>query len=291
MIKRITGIGTAIILMLTGLPTQAEIISAESMKDVQSKIDEVLKTQNTEDIIVAFDIDMTLTQPDHPAVYYPAIKKYVDVYKAVLDKLTPEQKDLASTLTTQIIPQKWVEKETPQIIKALQKQGIKMMALTSTLSGKIKGFPDKMVILRRDQLQKMGLDFTSSFKKLTLVATYFQFKRYAGSYPIFYHGILSTNGEGDASKGDVLVSFLTHIGPMYESKLGVHGYRPNVIIFVDDKRKHLESVEAALEAYDPSIQFIGIEYQGAYSYAPKDISKEDFQKFWENLAKKAKSAI
>jgi hypothetical protein len=46
-----------------------------------------------------------------------------------------------------------------------------------------------------------------------------------------------------------------------------------------------------LKEYDPSIQFIGIEYQGAFSYAPQDISKEDFQKFWEIFAEKAKVQV
>ncbi|MDP1817950.1 MAG: hypothetical protein Q8K92_26075 [Leadbetterella sp.] len=33
---------------------------------------------------------------------------------------------------------------------------------------------------------------------------------------------------------------------------------------------------------------IGIEYHVGVTYAPRDISKEDFQKFWENIANRAK---
>lgn len=291
MSQRMKALLMTIVLTQLGFPAQAEIFATKTMKAVQIKVEEILKTQKAEKLLVAFDIDMTLTQPDHPAIYYPAIKKYRDIYKRILGQLTPEEKDLTATLTTQIVPQKWVEKETPKIIRALQQQGVKMIALTSSLSGKIKGFPDKMVILRRDQLQKMGLDFTKSFKNITHVAKYSDFKRYAGGHPIFYHGILSTNGEGGASKGDVLVAFLNQLGPTHESKVGVYGYRPKVIVFVDDKMKHLKNVEIALKAYDSSIQFIGIQYEGAYSYAPKDISEEDFLKFWEDLARNAKSKL
>src|SRR3990167_2905589 len=268
-------------------PTQAEMMSVKTMEEVQKKIEDIHKTQKTEDVLVAFDIDMTLTQPDHPAVYYPAIKKYVDVYKSILWPLTPAQKDLAATLTTQVVPQKLVEKDTAKIIKTIQKQDVKVIALTSSLAGKIKGFPDKMIILRREQLQKMGVDFTNTLKNFVRVKTFLDFKEYAGGYPMFYHGILSTNGEGYVSKGALLIALLRHVGPRYEGKAQKPGYYPKVIILVDDKKKHLENVEARLKAYDPAIQFIGIEYEGAFAYAPQDISKENFQKFWEELANKA----
>jgi len=270
-------------------PVHAEMMSAKTMKDVQTKIEGVLKTQKPEDVLVAFDIDMTLTQPHHPAIYYPTIKKYVGVYKAILEALTPAQKDLASTLTTQIVPQKLVEKDAPKIVKSIQNQGVKVIALTSSLAGQIKGFSDKMIVLRRDQLQKMGFDFTKTFKNFVLVTTFFNFKTYADAHPMFYHGVLSTNGEGDVSKGDLLVAFFRHVSHDYEDKVRKPGYYPKVVILVDDKKKHLENVEAQLKSYDPSIQFIGIEYEGAFAYAPQVISKEEFQKFWSDLAHQAKA--
>lgn len=264
------------------------MIETKTMETVQTKIDDVLKTHKPEDVLVAFDIDMTLTQPDHPAVYYPALQKYENVFKDILGGLSPEDKDLASTLTTQLFPQRLIKKSTPQMIRNLQHQGVKTMALTSSLAGKIKGFPDKMVILRRDQLQKMGLDFSNSFKNFMAVMEFFDFRKYAGALPTFYHGILSTNGEGDASKGDVLVAFLRHVEPDYGDKIRKRGFHPKVIIFVDDKKKHVESVESKVQAYDPFIQVVGVQYEGAYDYAPLDISKEDFQQFWEDLAKRVK---
>lgn len=275
--------------ILLKLPAQAEIISANSLQEVQAKIEDVLKTQKPKDVLVAFDIDMTLTQPDHPAAYYPALKKYSDVYKKIFEQLTLEQKDLVSTLTTQVVSQRFVEKDTPKIIKELQQKGIKTIALTSSLAGDINDFPSKMVILRRDQLQKMGVDFTQSFKDLSHVITFSHFKRYAGGHPLFYHGILSTNGEGDASKGDVLTAFLQIIGRDRESKTHQPGYYPKVILLVDDRIKHLKNLEVCLKSYDPTIQFIGVEYKGAYAYAPQDISQDAFQKFWQDLADRSLS--
>ncbi|MBA3814227.1 MAG: DUF2608 domain-containing protein [Alphaproteobacteria bacterium] len=275
---------TIMALTVAGFSVKAEIISVKTMKEVQTKIEDALKTQTTENILVAFDIDMTLTQPDHPAVYYPALKKYVDVYKKILGKLTPSQKDLMSTLTTQIVPQKLVEKDTAKIVRNIQQKGVKVIALTSSLAGKIKDFPDKMIFLRRDQLQKMGFDFTKSLKGYVLVTEFFDFKEYLGTRPIFYHGVLSTNGENNVSKGELLTALLLHVGPHYECKARNPGFYPKVVILVDDKKKHLKNVEAHLKSYDPSITFIGIEYEGAFAYAPQNISKENFRKFWEKLA-------
>jgi hypothetical protein len=282
------GMIIAMSLSLIGSQAQAEIVSLKTMKDLKTKVEDILKTQKPKDVLVAFDIDMTLTQPDHPAVYYPALIKYKEAYKKVLSSLTPEQKDLVSTLTTQEVPQKLVDPKTPGIIKALQEQGIKAIALTASLSGKIKGFKNKMAIIRRDQLQKMGIDFTQSFKDFCKVVTFSEFKLYAGGYPLFYHGILSTNGEKGASKGDTLVAFLKHIGLYYERKTLKPGYSPRIIVFVDDKKKHLENVETALKTYDPSIQFIGIEYKGAYEYAPQEISQAAFEQFWQDFAVQVK---
>lgn len=286
---------TAVVLgsLLISSPTvHAEIIAAKTMQDVQSTVESLLKNHKPEDILVAFDIDMTLTQPNHSAVFYPALRKYADLYKEILGKLPPVTKDLASTLTTQILPQKLVEKTTPKMIRQLEQEGFKLIALTSSLAGHIHGYRDKMVVIRRDQLQRMGIDFTKSFKNYCLVSAFQNFKPYAGYFPTFFHGILSTNGEKGASKGEVLVAFLKHVGPHREGKaygsMGPGGgFYAKGVVMIDDKQKHLEDIEAAVKEYDPSIQFIGIVYEGAYTYAPQDISKEDFQKFWEGIAKQA----
>ena len=116
------------------------------------------------------------------------------------------------------------------------------------------------------------------------------FPRYGGSHPMFYHGVLSSNGERKVSKGQTFVAFLKHMGPKHQNKVG-RGHYPKVVILADDRMKNLEDVEKSLKEYDPSIQFIGIEYQGAFSYAPQDISKEDFQKFWETFAEKARRQV
>jgi hypothetical protein len=277
--KNITPVFIAMTLTLITSPTHAEITSAKNIRNVHTQIEAILKTHKPEDVLIAFDIDMTLTQPDHPAVYYPSLKKHVDIYKKIMGELTPEQKDLASTLTTQLSPQRVVEKETLHFIQALQEKGVAVIALTSSLAGQIKGYQETMIERRQKQLKDMGFDFSHSFNPISELVTFSHFKKYAGAYPMYFKGILSTNGEGEASKGDVLVAFL---------RMQELSYTPQVVVLIDDKKKHLETVEAALKVYDPAIHFLGIEYQGAFAYAPHEISREDFQAFWEDIASQTK---
>jgi hypothetical protein len=108
---------------------------------------------------------------------------------------------------------------------------------------------------------------------------------------MFDWGILSSNGEGFTTKGQVLCSFLTHVGLKHRQKTSNPGCFPKVIFLIDDRKKNLEDVEIALKSCNDSIEFVGLEYQGAFSYAPQDISEEDFEKFWTTLAEKAQSAF
>ena len=258
------------------------------MKEAQAKVDQVLEEHKPEDVWIAFDIDMTLVQSEHPATYYPALKKYKDVYKGIIEKLSPLQIDLMHTLLVLTTSQKLVEADIPHHINFLQERGVRTIAFTAVLSGKLPGYKNKVLVMRREHLQKIGLDFTEKRTQFPSCMPFKNFPQYGGYFPLLYHGILSSNGERKVSKGQTFVAFLKHMGPSYLMKVGKAPY-PKVVILVDDRKKNLEDMEKALRAYDLSIQFIGLEYQGAYDYAPTHISKEDFQKFWQALAEKAKA--
>jgi hypothetical protein len=47
-------------------------------------------------------------------------------------------------------------------------------------------------------------------------------------------------------------------------------------------------VDAALKKHYSTIQFLGLEYQGAFDYAPQTIDAASFRAFWEDLANKSK---
>lgn len=253
------------------------------IKDIEHQIIECLEVHRPDEILVAFDIDMTLTQPNHPALFYPNLRKYSEDYKSIMGKLPPEQRDLAVTLTTQNFPQRWVEDETLSLIHTLQNEGIKIIAFTSSLTGNFPGLEDKIIKLRAQQLDAMGLEISDHLPEFPTEEIFTQFHEYAGDFPLFYQGILSTNGEGNISKGECFIAFL--------KISSLKNFHPKAIFMIDDKRKHLELMKLALSEYDPSIEFKGIEYSGAYGYAPQDISRDDFRKVWDDLAQQAKSKL
>ncbi len=293
-----------LLILLTACKEEGKIMSVKSIHEVHAKVDEILKTQKPEDVLVALDIDMTLTQPDHPATYYPALKKYYKVFKNIFKNLSEAQKDVALTLTTSL-PQRLVEKDSPKIVKDMQTKGVHVIAFTATLSGSWKDSKNKTIFKRRDKLQTMGFDFSFSGRVVLYenwpknvdgcpiryhgrVVTYMDFPKYVDGYPMFYHGVLCSNGENSGiGKGKVLEAFLEHAScdeyPTYYID-----YMPKVVVMVDDKKSNFEDVQKVLVISHPEIQFVGIEFQGAFDYAPKDISEADFTKFWQGLADQAK---
>lgn len=263
----------------------AEMRNAESIQEIKQVVDEALKTFAPEDVMVVFDVDYTLTYPDSPACYYSVIKKYRDIYKNLMKDLTPAQKDAVISLMVHITPQKLIEKETPSVIEGLQDKGVKVMALTATLSGKVIGASDKLVFLRRDALQKMGIDFSrKSFLRGRVIPNLGD--EYAGGTPTFYHGFMASNGEGKNNKGEAFVNLLKVLGL---SKLGSVVYAPKCVIFVDDKEQNIKDMEESLKAFKvgeikPSITCIGVKFTGALKLKPsRDVSEEEFKSFWKNL--------
>ena len=287
-----------VLILLTACKEEKPIISVRSINEVQAKVNEILKIQKAEEVLVVFDVDMTLTQPDHPATYYPAIKKYQHSLKTIFSDLTPDQQDMALTLTTKS-PQLLIEKDSPKIVKAMQDKGVKVIALTESLSGHRDDHKNKTVFKRRDKLQSLGFDFSfspivdvyQSVIRFDKEYDYQSVPLYAMGYPIFYHGVLCANGENNIGKGNALSLFLWKLclpSKSISKCAIIVDHIPKVIIVVDDKKKNLDDMQNVLTTNFPDTQIIIIEYQGAFNYAPKDISEADFIKFWQGLADQAK---
>lgn len=257
-----------LIFFLENASLRGEIMSAQTMKDVCILIEKYLSHEKQENIFVFFDIDMTLTQPVHPAVTFPAIKKYEDIFKRLTKPLTPVQKDYIFTLITQKFLQKLVDPRTPYLLQNLQKKGIKVMAFTSSLVNISEDSSQKTIVKRQKDLEAQGLNFEASLGKMG-DSFVFSFPEYAAEKPMFHRGILSTNGENnELGKGKVLGAFLEGLCKGQKS-LEDSSCFPALIILVDDRDKNLLDVENFLHTNFPMIRYIGILYEGAF--------KESFQ--------------
>jgi len=138
-----------------------------------------------------------------------------------------------------------VEVYTPHLLAKLQAQGITVIGLTQCETGKL-GFIEDVPDWRIQELASLGFKFTEEFQKQShIVLNTLPKANYP--FPIFKKGILFTSGY---SKGRVLISFIRH-----------SQYYPKSLVFFDDKRYQLESVQKAAKAL--GLPFQGFHYLGA----------------------------
>lgn len=249
------------------------------MDEIHGIIDSHL--QEATKMLVAFDIDMTLTVPSHPACYYPNLLRYKSVLaryllmKRIISCLSEIEYDQTLTLGTQLPEQQLIEQNTPAFIAWLQQQGIKTIALTASLSGGVPGLPD-LKANRFKSLQKLGIDFSQTFAIAN--GSLLEFPPHNHHYPAYHQGILYANGgKRTSNKGAVLVAFLKKLS-----------WRPTQIVMIDDLPSNLEDISNALADFDSTIQFIGIDYHGGKNYMPEQATKKDMLDYWQAIVKKVR---
>lgn len=261
--------------------TQAVALTATTMEEVHQHIDHCL--QEASDMLVAFDIDMTLTVPQHPACYHPnvqqnkiAIGRHM-LLQRVFRCMSKTEEDKVLTLGTQLPAQQLIEANTPALIASLQARGVRSIALTASLSGGVAGLRN-LKERRLEGLRQVGIDFSKTFPHEDILFS--EFPSHNNHYPIYHQGILYANGgNGANNKGAVLVAFLRKVD-----------WVPRQVVLVDDLVSNLTSVARALAAFDPTIQFIGIKYNGAQTYAPASITKKEIVTYWKNMISQIKAS-
>jgi hypothetical protein len=167
-------------------------------------------------------------------------------YESQLEIIFAKKMELLEKLyekATIVCSPKLIEASIPKIILELQRRKIPTLAFTSRAEADTWD-PNNHDIQTVHQLKKVGIDFSSSMQnRLKLSSLTFS----EGPPPSVYKGIIFTARE---EKGPILVQFLEAL------KL-----KPQKIVFIDDQRECLESVQKALEKKGiPSICF---HYRGA----------------------------
>lgn len=189
---------------------------------------------NNPNILVAFDIDNTImelsTDLGSDQWFYAGLKHLTQQGISTDDAL---QKIVPLYIHYQrhgsVNP---VEPEIIQIIKKLHKNNIPTIALTARTN--------PIEDLTIQQLKSVGIRFDKNkFHKKTFTFTH-------TPYPAFFKKGIVFCGNNN-NKGEVLCEFIAHVQ-----------LKPSLIIFVDDKRRHLEAVETFLKKF--SIPFLGLRY-------------------------------
>lgn len=211
----------ALAVLVLAASARAELREIPSMADIVPAIDT--------STLVVFDIDNTLVEPvgqlGSDQWYYYLVKAYQR------DGMTPDAAETkAGEAWSRVLPTvkvKPVEAGTPDLIRAQQKRGVKVMALTA------RGIEDAATTFA--QLKAIGVDMT---------ATAPWKKDYKSAGKGAYTKGVYFMSEGP-SKGETLLDFFAKTG-----------LKPKRVVFADDKPKHAQSVERSLrEAGFPVISF------------------------------------
>lgn len=243
--------------------------SFDRMRDVGAYIREQTASYLSEDVLCLLDLDMTLTQPDHPAAYIPNLKKHLNLYRAVQARY-PKLDTCLTFCFNFLLPQRLTDGDIPSVLASLK---MKKIAFTATVTGDF--FGERMEVRRYEDLKRLGISFEHSFpqKEILLNAC----PSYRGYYPTYYKGILFSNSErGTTTKGTVLCAFLEAVR-----------YTPKCVVLVDDRPQNHTDVRTALAQIFPEIRSIGIEFTGAENYCPKGISAKDFEAFYADHFERA----
>ena len=214
-----------LLLILISFNTQCQIVESDQLATVLDYI----TMPNT---LVIFDIDNTVARP---VMELGSDEWFCDLVDSKVieghDYITAVYYALPATFYAQFnIPLKAVENITPTVITQLIEQGIPVMALSTR----------SLFVAERTmvQLEDIGISFLiPGISQDDLVLQM--------PHPCLYRQSILFGGNND--KGEALISFFHWMN-----------YFPDAIIFIDDKMKHLETVEKALKPYN--ISFVGIRY-------------------------------
>ncbi len=195
------------------------------------------------DTLVIFDVDdVLITAKDQ--ILQPSHHKFAKKLEEGLESRHSEEE--AQKLWSIIWLARMDELVDPQmvpLIKEAQAKGLKVMALTNAWTGTFGSIPS-LEDWRVEELATFGYIFKDSWNQLQPKIFEKLNSKDPKRFPVFKSGVVFTC---NLQKGKILKAFLHYAN-----------LSPQKIIFIDDKRKHLESVEAF--AKEERIPFIGFEY-------------------------------
>ncbi len=247
--------------ILLGIGSSLSGIILES-DDIRTTLHHVYDTHHHKEIVVIFDIDNTI---GFVADGFCGDEWFRAMMAQKLQEGTPINIALNDILPTYFFVQHqiWLEPVQPEVsrmISFLQEIGVATMALTS------RSFP----IMHRtiEQLDHMEIDFSKTALCPDKVDLTMQtIPGYTNYYDAHYlHGVIFS---GENNKGTLLLKFFDHIQ-----------YRPQKVIFIDDKIKYVEQVGAAVE--QAGISYIGIRYS-RLDYKAQEYKLSDYTKQYESI--------
>lgn len=219
----------------------AYVAHIDTMKTFVDRVYQLAEHLNPADVLIIFDIDNTLVRPRGPVgsdewVEHLLRKKMNEGFalQEALDVILPLYCHVQYHIKMQS-----VEAETAALIRALQQKGFFTLCLTARSH------------FIAEQTLKQLVENGFSFQRRSIAPFSFNV-----SSPVIYKdGVIFVSSQ---CKGAMAVKFIEKFE-----------YKPKMVIFIDDKLRHVEKMACAMEA-------LGIEFHGfRYSYCDKHIDAFD----------------
>ncbi|MBI2810112.1 MAG: DUF2608 domain-containing protein [Candidatus Melainabacteria bacterium] len=256
------------LLTLLFLPCQAQITQVETMKEAVDSF----KSADAQTLAV-FDIDNVILMPAEPAFQMANMKRCSHICKKIIKGVPENKRDVFMILTTIDSEPVLIDPQLKTLLESLNKNKVAKMALTGNFTGKFRDI-ENMEQWKINSLKKLGIDFSQGEPHSDAIV-FDELPSYRGNSCVYTGGILFVNGS-ICTKGEALVAFLKRTGQS-----------PKKVIFIDDREEHVKSVEAALQAYNASIEYTGVHFTGAKDFPSKMISEGEFEAKWKEAALQA----
>lgn len=226
------------LLLISSFEISARIIRANTIRTVLTEVQNHAKKQ----VFVALDLDETLIVPNNDnhrggdiwlqERVNNAVSKGASI-KLAWDLMLPMYFEIQKDANFSV---RLIEGfETFNVVQLLQETADKVIGLTA------RSFPIEDDTIRLLENTSISFVNSGSFDALPMQEKVFMFNGVPGG---FKHGIFFA-GPGDKGKS-LMALFATC------------EYMPEIVVFVDDKLKNVQSVERAVEA--AGMEFVGIHY-------------------------------
>lgn len=224
-------------------PLRASIVESPDLHPFEKALESA-----NEHALILFDVDDTLISAKDSLLRPSARGVWDRLAKSSLDNpeipLTRKyDRDYYFSLVLSRLEYELVDPHVVDIIKNLQRRQIKAIAFTKMMTGSFGAIPS-MEDWRLSQLLKEQIDFSKAFPDNPLL---FLKAQVGNVNSVFKNGVLCANRQ---NKGPVLISFLNRLE-----------WKPQKVVFIDNRRDYLESVEKSLEG--TGIEFLGFYYTAA----------------------------
>lgn len=231
---------TIVFVIFYALNSNAQIVQASSLSEIETYIYKF----SLENTLVLFDLDYVLFTPKDKVLRYAGeeenyrakhFKNIFDKFKGKEIEINGDKMPMADYLISQILFSSKVELVSPSMpafVNKLDSQKMTVVGFTANSNGKY-GIVQNEAQLHLSRLKSFGYHFIKDNGDLL-----------KEDFPGCFSRVIFTN---KANKGEVIVSFLKRLNKNYKN-----------VVFVDDRKKNLISVERALKDYP--VNYIGIHY-------------------------------